>query len=103
MRLLADTGPPEWHPAPAQVKAAAKKVVELCRHHGVSAPRVALQFALQHPYVSSTFVGISSVDEARRNIEAIREKPDPDLLCEIEEIVAPVQGKMWITGNAENC
>jgi L-galactose dehydrogenase len=102
MRLLAETGPPDWHPAPPEVKTAARKVVELCQRHGATASRVALQFALQHPYVSSTFVGISSADEARRNIEAIRERPDPGLLAEIEEIVAPVRGKMWITGNAEN-
>ncbi len=34
MRLLTETGPPEWHPAPADVKVAASKVVELCRSHG---------------------------------------------------------------------
>ena len=102
MRLLSDTGAPPWHPAPAEVKEAARKVVELCRTRGVSAPELALQFAVQHPYVSSTFVGISTVDEARHNIEAISKKPDETLLRDIEPIVAPVQGMMWITGYPEN-
>jgi L-galactose dehydrogenase len=102
MRLLSDTGPPDWHPAPADVKEAAKQVVRLCHRHGVSAPRLALQFALRHPYVASTFVGISSIKEAQHNIEAISEEPDPALLAEIQDIVAPVQGSMWITGNPEN-
>ena len=68
----------------------------------MSAPELALQFAVQHPYVSSTFVGISTVDEARHNIEAISKKPDETLLRDIEPIVAPVQGMMWITGYPEN-
>lgn len=102
MRLLADTGPPEWHPAPVEVKEAAAKVVQLCHRRGVSAPRLALQFAVRHPYVSTTFVGISNVEEARQNIAALGEEPDSELLREIEAIVAPVQGVMWITGHAEN-
>lgn len=102
MRLLSDTGAPPWHPAPAEVKEAARKVVELCQFRQVSAAELALQFAVQHPYVSSTFVGISTVDEARHNIEAISKQPDEALLREIERIVAPVQGMMWITGYAAN-
>jgi L-galactose dehydrogenase len=102
MRLLSDTGPPAWHPAPPEVKEAARRVVELCRSRGVSAPKLALQFAVRHPFVSSTFVGVSNVEEARANIEAIREQPDERLLQEIEEIVRPVQGLMWITGFARN-
>jgi L-galactose dehydrogenase len=102
MRLLADSGAPPWHPAPQEVKDAARKVVELCHSRGASAPKLAVQFAVQHPYVSTTFVGLSTVEEARHTIEAVSEQPDPELLHEIEPIVAPVQGKMWITGFAEN-
>ena len=102
MRLLSDTGAPLWHPAPQEVKDAARKVVELCHSRGTSAPTLAVQFAVQHPYVSTTFVGLSSVEEARHTLQAISEQPDPELLREIESIVAPVQGKMWITGFAEN-
>jgi L-galactose dehydrogenase len=102
MRLLADAGPPPWHPAAAEVKEAARKILRLCHARGVSAPKLALQFARQHPYVSSTFVGISTVEEAKNNIQAMTETPDPELLREIDAIVAPVQGKMWITGFAEN-
>jgi L-galactose dehydrogenase len=28
MRMLSETGPPPWHPAPESVKSAARKVVE---------------------------------------------------------------------------
>ena len=102
MRLLSETGPPEWHPAAPAVKEAARRVVELCRTRGVSAPNLALQFAVRNPYVSSTFVGISSVQEVCNNIGAITSDQDPALLQEIEQIVAPVQEMMWITGHPEN-
>lgn len=102
MRCLSEGGPPPWHPAPMEVKQAARAVVDFCRSKGVSAPRIALQFAVQHPVVASTMVGISSVSEAQENIEAIRESPDPEILCQIDRIVAPVQGMTWITGFAEN-
>jgi L-galactose dehydrogenase len=102
MRLLSDTGPPEWHPAPVAVKSAAKRIVDLCRSRGVSTPQLALQFAVQHPDVACTFVGISTAEEARDNIEAIQDQPDPDLLRDIDAIAQPVQGVMWVTGRPEN-
>ncbi|MEJ7607216.1 MAG: aldo/keto reductase [Bryobacteraceae bacterium] len=102
MRCLSETGPPDWHPAPTEVKQAARKIVELCRSFGTSAPLVALQFALPYPGVASTFVGISSVAEVAENLKALESQADPTLLAEIEAIVAPVQGCTWITGKPEN-
>jgi L-galactose dehydrogenase len=102
MRLLAETGPPAWHPAPPEVKDAARRVVQLCKSRGVSAPKLALQFAVANPHVASTFVGVSNVEEARTNIVAIQDRPDEELLQEIDKIVKPVQGVMWTTGFARN-
>jgi L-galactose dehydrogenase len=102
MRMLSDSGAPPWHPAPEAVKEAAKRVVELCHARGASAPAVALQFAVQHPYVASTFVGMATRAEVQQNLATYAGTPDPELLREIEAIVAPVQGMMWISGFAWN-
>ena len=102
MRMLSDSGAPAWHPAPEPVKEAARRVVELCRATGAHAPTLALQFALKHEHVASTFVGMSSAEEVRQNIAALEGRPDPALLQEIDAIVAPVQGMMWISGFAWN-
>jgi L-galactose dehydrogenase len=102
MRLLCDTGPPAWHPAADEVKEAAREIVQLCSKHGASASRVALQFALEHPYVSSTFVGISSQAEVEENLKAFEGEPDRALLAEIEKIALPVRRMMWSTGRPEN-
>ena len=68
------------------MKDAARKVVELCHSRGTSAPTLAVQFAVQHPYVSTTFVGLSSVEEARHTLQAISEQPDPESLREIDRL-----------------
>jgi L-galactose dehydrogenase len=102
MRMLSPSGPPPWHPAPESVKEAAHKVVELCAARGRSAPEVALEFALQYPRVASTFVGFSNVAEVQANLAALRRQPEPELLQEIADVVAPVQGVMWISGFAWN-
>jgi L-galactose dehydrogenase len=102
MRMLSDSGAPAWHPAPQAVKDAARRVVELCRARGAHAPTVALQFALQHSYVASTFVGMSTTDEVRQNLAALDGQPDAQLMREIDAAVGPVQGMMWVSGFAWN-
>ena len=102
MRLLTETGPPTWHPAPDEVKAAARQVVELCRSRGSNVAEVALQFAAGNPHVASTLVGISNAGEVESNLRAIESHPDPDLLKKIDEITRPVHSKTWITGRPEN-
>jgi L-galactose dehydrogenase len=102
MRMLSDSGAPPWHPAPEPVKEAAKQVVVLCHKRGVDAPTLALQCALRHPYVASTFVGMATTEEVRQNLAAAEGQPDADVLREIDAIVAPVQGMMWISGFAWN-
>lgn len=102
MRLLTETGPPAWHPAPEQVKAAAQQVVELCRRRGANVAEVALQFAVGNPHVASTLVGISNAGEVESDLRAIESHSDPELLKEINEITKPVHSKTWITGRPEN-
>jgi len=102
MRILTSEGPPEWHPAPQSVKDAGRRVVELCRQAGVDPADVALRFCLDHPYVSSTLVGMSKQGHVRNNLRALQFKINPALRLRIEEAVAPVKNVMWTQGRAEN-
>jgi aryl-alcohol dehydrogenase-like predicted oxidoreductase len=47
MGLLTDTGPPEWHPAPLGLKAAAAKAAEVARAKGQNISELALMWAVQ--------------------------------------------------------
>ncbi|HZQ52046.1 MAG TPA: aldo/keto reductase [Bryobacteraceae bacterium] len=90
MRVLSEAGPPDWHPASEVVKQAGAKIVALCKEHGVDPAILALRFCLDHPYVSSTLVGMSATAEVNTNLKALDFQPDPALLREIEQIVSPV-------------
>ena len=63
---------------------------------------VALQFALAHPDIASTCVGMSSADEVEQNLAAIGGSIDQDLLARIESMVAPVKDLNWTQGRAEH-
>jgi L-galactose dehydrogenase len=102
MGILTEQGPPEWHPAPAEVKQAGRKIVELCRTRGAAATDIALQFCVQHPYISSTFVGMTTKAQVDANLRALDTKIDPELMAEIERLVAPVLNKTWQSGPPEN-
>jgi L-galactose dehydrogenase len=99
MRLLTKTGAPAWHPAPQAVKQAASEVVRLC---GDNIATLSLAFCLDHPYISSTLVGISNAAEVMVNLHAL-EGPFPTALLEqVDQIVAPVKDMAWGTGRPEN-
>lgn len=102
LRILTPQGAPEWHPAAPEVKEIVRKVVELCEARGEPAPKVALRFCLDHPYISTTLVGLTTVEQVRQNLEIFDETNDPELLAEIEALAAPVLHHIWPSGRPEN-
>jgi hypothetical protein len=52
--------------------------------------------------VACTFSGISTVEECKNNMKVLETPNDPDLIAEIERIVAPIRGCMWPSGLPEN-
>jgi L-galactose dehydrogenase len=61
-----------------------------------------LQFCLQHPYVGTTLVGMSTVEQVRRNVAAASTPLDSAVVAEIRKIVAPVANRSWPSGRPEN-
>ncbi len=102
MGVLTETGPPDWHPAPPEVKQAGREVVAICRRHGVQVADVALRFCVEHPYAATTLVGMSRPDHVERNIRGIANPVAEDLLAEIREVVKPVANRTWPSGRPEN-
>jgi L-galactose dehydrogenase len=101
-RLLTEKGPPEWHRSPKEVLDVGLKLVSLCRQYGVNIADVAMRFALDHPYVATTIVGMSKLRHVVQNVKTIDFVIDPELMAKINELVAPVKNKMWFEGNPEN-
>ena len=102
MGVLTEGGVPEWHPSSPEIRAVGRQVVELCKERGVSAPLVALRYCLDHRYVSSTLVGMASRELVRANLKALDFVIDPELLVEIQRLVAPVHNHIWDSGRIEN-
>jgi L-galactose dehydrogenase len=102
MGLLTEHGPPDWHPAPQQVRDAGKKAAEFCRLHGADLPEVALRFCLDHPYVSSTLIGMATVSQVETGLKLLQSSTDKALLAQVEAILAPVFNYVWPSGRPEN-
>ena len=102
MGILTEQGPADWHPAPQAVRDAGKKAAEFCRSHGADISEVALRFSLGHPYVSSTLVGMANTRQVEASLKLLRTSTDPELLRQVEAILAPVFNYVWPSGRAEN-
>jgi L-galactose dehydrogenase len=102
MGLLTEQGPPDWHPAPQQVRDAGKKAAEFCRAHGADISKLALRFCLDHPFVSSTLIGMSSTREVETSLGLLQSSTDKELLAQVEAILAPVFNYVWPSGRPEN-
>jgi L-galactose dehydrogenase len=102
MGILTENGPAEWHPAPQEVRDAGKNAAEFCRSHGVDIADVAMRFSLNHPYVSSTLVGMANTRQVEASMELLHNSTDPELLRQVEAILSPVFNHVWPSGRAEN-
>ncbi len=102
MGILSNQGPQPWHPAQPEIKEAGRRVVELCRTRGVDSATVAIAFTMGHQRAASTLVGMPRTSEVEQNLKAMPYRIPPDLMQEINQIVAPVRELIWPSGRPEN-
>ncbi|NQU75246.1 MAG: aldo/keto reductase [Planctomycetes bacterium] len=102
MRILTEKGPPPWHPAGQNILEAAREVVAACKQAGADVADVALRFCLDHPFVSTTLVGMSKLRHVQANLKVLEMENNPELLRQIEAIIKPVKNLMWMQGRPEN-
>jgi L-galactose dehydrogenase len=102
MGILTEAGPPSWHPAPASLKLAGAKIVELCRGNGVAAASVALRFCFDHDYVATTLAGMSTRRQVEENVKASALAGTPEMMEQIRKIAEPVASFTWPSGREVN-
>jgi L-galactose dehydrogenase len=102
MGVLTKQGAPEWHPAPAEVREAGRRLGELCRDRGVDISAVALRFCLDHPYVSTTLVGMSTRQQVEANLDLLGLVTDQKLLAEARAVIGPSFNRIWPSGLRRN-
>jgi len=102
MGLLCERGTPSWHPAPADLKEVCARAAAHCRARGSSIEKLAIQYSLSNPDISTTLVGSADPAEMEKNIRWASEPMDRQLLDEVLAILKPVHNLTWSSGRAEN-
>ena len=101
-RLLTSAPLPAWLKEPEEVKAAARRAVELCTKRGVDLAQLALQFSCAHPDIATTIAGSANPANIRRWVEWLAKPIDEALLRDVQAIFAPVKNIGHIEGLPEN-
>src|SRR5690606_4054923 len=101
-RILSEGNLPPWHRSPDEVKALQPVLLDLCKNYGVRLSDVALRYAMDHPTISTTIVGMCELDVVKQNVAAVDFEIPMELLQKIESLVAPVKNRMWFEGKEEN-
>jgi L-galactose dehydrogenase len=102
MGLLSSRGTQPWHPAPAELKEVCARAAAHCRANGASIEKLAVQYALTKPDVTTTIVGSANPAEMENNIQWASEPIDRRLLDEVLAILKPVHNMTWPSGRPEN-
>ncbi len=102
MGLLTNRALPAWHPASSEIRRACALAAESCRNRGEDIAKLALQFALAHERIASTFVGMATVEDVRQNAAWSERPPDPELLSMVQPILKPIRNHTWPSGLPEN-
>ncbi len=101
-RILSDAPLPDWHRSPQPVKDMQPRLLHLCKEYGVNLSDVAIRYAIDHPDIATTIVGMSHPSHVKQNLRALDFQIPDDLLEQINHLVAPVKNRMWFEGNPEN-
>ena len=101
-RILSDASVPAWQSSPQPVKDLQPQLIQLCREYGVALSDVALRFALDHPAITTTIIGMSEQRQVEQNVRVLDFQIPDGLLDRINALVAPVKNWMWFEGKPEN-
>jgi aryl-alcohol dehydrogenase-like predicted oxidoreductase len=101
-RLLTNAPLPPWLKEPESVKAAARAAAAHCAKKGVDIAKLALQFSLAHPDITTTIAGSANPANIRQWAQWAAEPLDQQLLAEVQEIFQPVKNLGHVEGLKEN-
>jgi L-galactose dehydrogenase len=100
--LLSNRGTPEWHPASAEVKKVCAEAATYCREQGADIAKLALQFSLRNPAISTTLVGTADPNNLRNNVAWLDDPLDETLLKGVMQILSAIKDQTWMMGRPEN-
>jgi L-galactose dehydrogenase len=101
-RLLTNAPLPKWLKEPEEVKAAARQAAAHCAKKGVDIAKLALQFSLANPDITTTIAGSANPENIRHWAKWAAEPLDLELLADVQAIFKPVKNLGHVEGLAKN-
>src|SRR4051812_38502984 len=101
-RLLTNAPLPPWHKATPQVREVARRAAEHCQERGSDIAKLALQFSIRHPDMTTCITGSASPQRIAEWARWAAEPIDEQLLSEVLEIFKPIHNWFYVEGRPEN-
>ncbi len=67
-------------------KKAVAAYVDIARRHGLDPAQMALAFVRRQPFVASTLLGATTMEQLKTNVESLHLELSEDVLAEIEAV-----------------
>ena len=95
MGLLTLRGVPDWHPAPKPLVKVCAEAAKFCQDKGYPIEKLAIQYSVGNPRITSTLFSSANSMNVERNIEWAREAPDAELVNDVKAIIGEQQRVSW--------
>lgn len=95
MGLLSERGIPVWHPAPQPLVEACKKAVQHCKDRNYPIEKLAIQYAISNPRISTTLFSSANPENVLKNIHYAEEPIDWELVKEVQDIIGKQKRVSW--------
>lgn len=101
-RLLTNDPLPPWHKATPEVRRIAKAAADHCASRGSDIAKLALQFSLANPDMTTCVTGSARPERIKQWAKWADEPIDQELLAEVQNILKPIHNWFYIEGRPEN-
>jgi L-galactose dehydrogenase len=101
-RLLSNSPLPPWHKATPEVRETARRAAEHCARHGSDIAKLALQFSVANPAMTTCVTGSANPERVREWAGWVEEPLDQQLLKDVQEILRPIHNWNYTEGRPEN-
>jgi L-galactose dehydrogenase len=101
-RLLTNDPLPPWHRATPEVRRIAQAAADHCRQHGTDIAKLALQYSIANPDMTTCITGSARPDRIREWAQWASEPLDQQLLADIQTILQPIHNWFYVEGRPEN-
>lgn len=96
MGLLSQRGVPDWHPAPKPLVEVCRRAAEYCNEVGYPIEKLAMQYSVGNPRVTTTLFSSANPDNVRKNVQWVEEcEASAEIVAKVREIIGDQIRVSW--------